>query len=355
MKEKTIVSFPGLGIGEFTIDPVAVSFTIGEKPIEIRWYGIVICIGMILAFLYVWSKAKNSGFTFDDVLDIALTVIPCGVIGARIYYVLMSPDEFHNFYDVIAIWNGGIAIYGALIGGGISLLCLAKIKKKKVGLLFDMLGPAAMIGQICGRWGNFFNGEAHGVETEIFCRMGLYEGGKMIYVHPTFLYESLWNLLGFILINAFYKKKKFDWQIFLEYIAWYGFGRMFIEGLRTDSLYLGPWRISQVVGFFCFVIGTSLLIYKSIKIKKYSDADLVEYAGVYSKLTRKTEKHNKVSEEEEKKIVDSIINKHKDPAVDTTPSDSEPDEDDIFDKAAENTAKYNAEKINTNNKEDIDE
>lgn len=337
--EKTTVSFPGLGIGEFSVNPVAISFKIGETPIEVRWYGIVICIGMMLAFLYVWMRAKKEGFTFDDVLDMALIIIPCGVIGARLYYVIMKPDTFHSFYDVIAIWEGGLAIYGGVIGGALALLGVAMFKKKNVGLVFDMVSPAVMIGQICGRWGNFFNGEAHGGETDIFCRMGLMEGGEMIYVHPTFLYESLWNLLGFALINIFYKKKKFDWQIFLEYITWYGFGRMFIEGLRTDSLYLGPWRISQMVGFFCFAIGGALMIYLFIKSRKYADADVVEYSGVYSKLTRKTvEQKRKVTEEEEEKIIGAIIKKDEDSSDDDSKDDSDNDDDDMFDRMAENVS-----------------
>ena len=171
----------------------------------------------------------------------------------------------------------------------------------------------------------------------------------MIFVHPTFLYESLWNLLGFILINAFWKKKKFDWQIFLEYISWYGFGRMFIEGLRTDSLYLGPWRVSQLVGFFCFVIGVFVMIFLFLKSRKYHDAETVEYAGVYSRLTRKTEQKRKVTEEEEEKIIGAIIKKEanededdgddrddadEDGKEDVKEDDEEDDEEDVFESVA---------------------
>lgn len=340
--EKTIVSFPGLGIGEFSVDPVAVSFELFGLPIEIRWYGAVICLGMVLAIVYVYLRARQVNMTFDDVIDMALVIIPCGVIGARLYYVIMQismgSQDYKSFYDVIAVWEGGLAIYGGVIAGGLALLGVALFKKKKVGLIFDMVAPAVMIGQICGRWGNFFNGEAHGVETEIFCRMGLMEKGEMIFVHPTFLYESLWNLLGFVLINIFYKKKKFDGQIFFEYITWYGFGRMFIEGLRTDSLYLGPWRISQLVGFLCFAIGGGLLIFNLLKGRKYADADTVEYAGVYSKLTRKTETVRKVTEEEEEKIIGAIIKKDTTDGEDgedgekTEPTDDEINE--MFEKSA---------------------
>jgi len=353
--EKTTVSFPGFGIPEFSVDPVAFRFNpfgFFKSDIEVRWYGIIICLGMILACVYVYFRARKAGLTFDDVLDIALVIIPCGVIGARLYYVIMKPEAFHSFYDVIAIWEGGLAIYGGVIGGGLALFGISKLKKLNVGQVFDMVAPAVMIGQICGRWGNFFNGEAHGVETEIFCRMGLMENGEMIFVHPTFLYECLWNLLGFVLINLFYSKKKFDWQIFLEYITWYGFGRMLIEGLRTDSLYLGPWRVSQLVGFFCFAIGSVLLVYLFLKGRKYADADTVEYAGVYSKLTRKTiEPKRKVSEEDEEKIIRAIIKKDgpdteggDDSSNDSDSGESSEsevvgdDEEDVFDRVAENVA-----------------
>ena len=222
--EKTTVSFPGLGIGEFSIDPVAFSFNpfgLLKEPVSVRWYGIIICLGMILACLYVYLCARKNGLTFDDVLDIALVIIPCGVVGARLYYVIMKPESFSSFRDVVAIWEGGLAIYGGVIGGAIALFIVSKLKKLKVGLVFDMVAPAVMIGQILGRWGNFFNGEAFGVETDIFCRMGLMQGKEMIYVHPTFLYESLWNLLGFVLINIFRSKKKFDWQGYFTAVGQY--------------------------------------------------------------------------------------------------------------------------------------
>ena len=140
--------------------------------------------------------------------------------------------------------------------------------------MLDAVAPAVMIGQILGRWGNFFNGEAYGGIVEegsvfYFLRMGLLPNVKsfqtMFYFHPTFLYESVWNLVGFLLINALYKKKKFDGQVVLMYITWYGFGRMLIEGLRTDSLYVGPFRISQVIGLLCFIVGGTLLVFHLMK------------------------------------------------------------------------------------------
>ncbi len=257
------ISFPGLGIEPFSLNSVAIrigSFTIA-------YYGIFITIGIVLAVAYVIWRAKQQNISADTILDMALVVVPCGVLGARLYYVLTSLDRFNSLGEVLDIRSGGLAIYGGIIGGAIGVIIMARVKKISFFLLADMITPAVLIGQILGRWGNFFNAEAYGSATELPWRMGLYKGGEWIYVHPTFLYESLWNLLGFILINLFYgwradkTRKKYDGQIFLMVFAWYGFGRMFIEGLRTDSLYVGPFRISQVLGLLFFVAGATLLLY----------------------------------------------------------------------------------------------
>lgn len=257
------ISFPGLGIEPFSLDSVA--FRIGS--VSVAWYGVIITLGIVLAVAYVIWRASHREIKADTILDIALLTVPCGVVGARLYYVLTSLDRFHSFGDVFDIRSGGLAIYGGIIGGAIAVIIMAKVKKINFFALADMIMPAVLIGQILGRWGNFFNAEAHGGETTLPWRMGLFKGGEWIYVHPTFLYESLWNLLGFVLINLFFglKKdktyKKYDGQIFLMVFAWYGFGRMLIEGLRTDSLYVGPFRISQVLGLVFFLAGAGLLIY----------------------------------------------------------------------------------------------
>ena len=289
----TTVSFPGLGIGEFTIDPVAIRIPIGSG-IEIRWYGILIVTGIILSFLYCAYRAKQEGINFDNLLDIAIFTIVFAVIGARAYYVLTTLEEYESFWEMIAIWNGGIAIYGAIIAGAITIYVVCKIKKLNFLKMFDAAGPAVMIGQIIGRWGNFCNGEAFGTEIPqgnflYFIRMGLNSGNtgySTMYVHPTFLYESLWNLVGFVIIHSLYKKKKFDGQIVLMYLTWYGFGRMFIEGLRTDSLYIPgtPFRISQIIGFLCFALGTLTLIVCLIKATR-REKDLEEYIPAYKKTS----------------------------------------------------------------------
>ncbi len=282
----TVVSFPGLGIAERTIDRVA--FTVGG--VSVYWYGIILTLGIVAGFFYVTYRAKFEGFTTDDVIDYAIVTVFLAIIGARTYYVLTTIKDglYDSFLDVIAIWQGGIAIYGAIIGGACGLLVVShfkKVKGKRVLKVFDMVSPAVMLGQIIGRWGNFVNGEAHGVKTaeDFIFRMGLGSGNRQVFYHPTFLYESVWNLVGFVLINIFYKKKKYDGQIMLMYLGWYGLGRMFIEGLRTDSLYIGAFRISQVVGFLCFVICTTLLIYFAVKSKR-QELDREAYSTVYDKL-----------------------------------------------------------------------
>ncbi len=278
------ISFPGLGIKEFALDPVA--FEIFNR--QVMWYGVIISLGMILAVLYVLYRAKHSdGITQNDVFDYAIYAIFFGVIGARLYYVFTKFDDYkgdslgETLKNMIAIWEGGLAIYGGIITGIIVITVVSLIKKIKPMKAFDIIAPSVMLAQAVGRWGNFCNAEAYGGETTLPWRMGLREDGssRTIFVHPTFLYESLWNILGFILINLFYKKKKYDGQIFVMYLTWYGFGRMLIEGLRTDSLYVGGFRISQVIGFLCFFIGLSFLTAMEIVIRTRKDTAVAAEAS----------------------------------------------------------------------------
>lgn len=258
------LSFPGLGIGEFTIDSVA--FTVFGR--EIAWYGVIITCGILLAAIYGLSRAKIEGIGTDDMLDVILAAVIFSVLGARLYYVIFY-GNYKTFYDVIAIWNGGLAIYGAVIAGAITLVVMAKIKKRSPLVLLDIGAASIPLGQAIGRWGNFMNAEAYGYETTLPWRMGIVESGATIYVHPTFFYESVWNFAGFFLLWYFYKKKKYNGQIFLMYLAWYGFGRMFIEGLRTDSLWLIPnvIRVSQLLGGISFAVCAALLIFFGIKCR----------------------------------------------------------------------------------------
>ncbi len=264
-----IIGFPGLGIESLTIEPTVFSF----GNFHIAWYGIIITLGMIAGFFYALYRAKFENISVDDVLDLALYGIVSAVVGARLYYVLFNLDHYKTFYDVIAVWNGGLAIYGGIIAAVIAVIIISKIKKIKIAKNFDMVMPAIMLGQIIGRWGNFVNAEAYGSETILPWRMAIYKIGSTtfknpIFVHPTFLYESLWNLIGFILINIFYKKKRFDGQIALMYFIWYGTGRALIEGLRTDSLMVLDIRVSQLVSVIAVAVSLVIMVIFSAKHSK---------------------------------------------------------------------------------------
>lgn len=260
------IAFPGLGI-DFVIDPVALDFGM----MKINWYGIIICVGIIVAFSCFYYRGRvNEGFSEDDVLNVTLLAVPFGVVGARLLYVLTSGESYDSFLDVIAVWNGGLAIYGGIIFGFLAVLLYSKIKKQSLFAYLDALAPALMVGQCIGRWGNFINGEAYGWSAgveKLPWRMQLdsvYINGEyrpdIQFVHPTFFYESLWNLIGFAIIFSIYRKKKFDGQIVSMYLAWYGLGRGFIEMLRTDSLRVGGFKLMVILGFACFILGTVCLI-----------------------------------------------------------------------------------------------
>ncbi len=279
----TYLSFPGLGIEPFRIKPEAIELS-KDGGFDIMWYGVLIALGMILAFLYALSRAKIEGIKTDDIYDLGIFAILFGVIGARLYYVIF---EFGRFYEpgnigktllnIISIRGGGLAIYGGILGGFFTILVVSHIKRIRFSTLLDVVSPAVMIGQIIGRWGNFINIEAFGGETTLPWRMGIlqsFDNGETFYsetyVHPTFLYESLWNLIGFILIAIFYKKKKFNGQVFLFYMTWYGFGRMLIEGLRTDSLMLGSFRVSQALAAVTFAVGLVLTVVNFVNLKRFN-------------------------------------------------------------------------------------
>ncbi len=283
------ISFPGLGIGEMKINTNAVE--IGN--FKIAWYGLIIMVGIICAILYVWFRFKEHHMKTDDLIDLAFFVIVSGVIGARLYYIIFSLDHYimDSFWDtlvaMVSVWNGGLAIYGGIIAGGLAGVLVARKKKINMLKILDFLAPAVMLAQAIGRWGNFCNAEAHGGQTDIFLRMGIRSEGSVItsYYHPTFLYESLWNLVGFLAIwLVFVKLKKTNWlhkfngQIFYSYLIWYGLGRFWIEGLRTDSLYLIPdvIRVSQLVALLSFIAGTALMVYSLVMLKKGKENILVK-------------------------------------------------------------------------------
>ncbi len=256
------ISFPGLGI----------SFNPGYKldigSFSIYYYGILIALGLLLACIYGLKRGKEFGLTQDDILDGALWIIPLAVVCARIYYCIFSWDEYAaDPISVLYIWNGGLAIYGGVIGAAIGIVVYCLIKKIPIGTALDITSLGFLIGQSIGRWGNFFNREAFGSTTESFLRMGLenISTGTVTYHHPTFLYESVWNAIGFVLLHFLSKRRKYDGQVALGYAAWYGLGRTFIEGLRTDSLYWGPFRVSQMLAAISCVLAVAVLIWQAFR------------------------------------------------------------------------------------------
>lgn len=265
------IVFPGLGL-ELNINRVA--FSVFGK--DIYWYGIIIACGFILAVTYCYYNAKRFGIVKDRVIDFILFAAPGGIIGARIYYVVFylslyrNPNGSFNWGKAIAIWDGGLAIYGGVIAAIIILLIFCAVNKIKFLAFADLGSYGLFIGQAIGRWGNFCNQEAYGGPTTLPWRMGLTVAGEYIEVHPTFLYESVWNLVGLAFAHFVLRKhRKFDGQVFLFYLSWYGLGRFWIEGMRTDSLYLFNTgiRVSQLLAGICFLIAGALLIVLTIKLK----------------------------------------------------------------------------------------
>ena len=314
------VWFPGLGIGKINI---ANGFTLFGK-FDIHFYSLIIALGMTLAVLYAFWRFKANKIKMDTVLDYAVWILPLSVVGARLYYVIFDmidrPENYFGvttvggkevgsvigfLYNVVAVWNGGLAIYGGVIAGGLVIFAVSQIKKMNTMKILDIAVPAVLFAQVLGRWGNFFNLEAYGEATTLPWRMCsgafttylLSEGYSMeeiasgaVGVHPTFLYESLWNLVGvFLMIGTLIvstlilkvsRERHINGFFFAFYMMWYGFGRMFIETLRTDSLWLIPdvIRISVLVAVITFVAGALLMGFLVTKfvIKQKTGVDIWE-------------------------------------------------------------------------------
>ena len=262
------ISFPSLGL---TLNPPT-GFSVG--PLSVHYYGLIIATGLMLAVFYCCKRSSQFGLDEDTLLDGVLCVTPVAVICARIYYCAFSWEIYADDpISVLYIWEGGIAIYGSVIGAILGIIVFCKVKKVRIATVLDLVSLGFLIGQFIGRWGNFFNREAFGAETESFLRMGLMKAstGVVTYYHPTFLYESLWNFTGFLLLHFLSKKRRYDGQIALGYMAWYGLGRAFIEGLRTDSLYIGSFRVSQLLAAGSCVIALALLLIFSRKLHNPED------------------------------------------------------------------------------------
>lgn len=258
------ITFPGLGL---ELNPPR-GFTIPGTDFTIYYYGVIIALGLVLAVMYGLRRSKEFGLKQDDILDGVLWIVPLCIICARAYYVLFELDQYKTFADVINIRKGGLAIYGGVIGAVIGVVIFSKVKKVSLPAVLDLVGIAFLIGQSIGRWGNFINREAYGAPTECFLRMGLVVNGELGYYHPTFLYESVWNAIGFVLLHFLSKKRQYDGQMALGYVAWYGLGRAFIEGLRMDSLYWGPFRVSQVLAAVSCMAAVVTLLVMAIRGQK---------------------------------------------------------------------------------------
>ena len=265
------ITFPGL-FGDWSFNPDPKLLDIGNG---IYWYGVIITVGVLIALLFCARQAPKYGITQDDLYTFFIWALPLSLIGTRPYYVIFyldlykNPDGSLDWSRVIAIWDGGAAIYGGIIAAVITLMIFCKLKKLSIGAMLDVCVMGLFIGQAVGRWGNFFNREAFGTETDLPWRMGLWlSSTEYVEVHPTFLYESLWNVLGLIIVYFLVSKlRSFDGENACFYFAWYAFGRFWIEGLRTDSLYLFDWtiagqpiRVSQALSVVIFVVAVAYLI-----------------------------------------------------------------------------------------------
>ena len=267
----TSISFPFLGL---ELNPGRV---LELGPLKIHYYGAIIALGLILAVIYACRRSKQFGLKEDDIIDGVLWVVPFAILCARLYYCAFRWKEGGYAADplsVLYIWEGGLAIYGGVLGAVIGVAIHCKFKKISLPALLDLVALGFLIGQCMGRWGNFFNREAFGAATDSIFRMGLYNArtGMWEYYHPTFLYESVWNAAGFVILHFLSGKRHYDGQVALGYAAWYGLGRTFIEGLRMDSLYWGSFRVSQVLAAVSCVAASAVLVWLSFK--KHEKKDL---------------------------------------------------------------------------------
>lgn len=270
------VIFPSINL-ELNIKRVAFSIF----GIDIYWYGIIIALAIMIALLILKLQDGKFGIKFNTILDLAIYLIPISLICARIYYVLFNLQQYtNNPLKIFNLRDGGMAIYGGIIGGLITCIIFCKKRKIKILNMLDYIVPVLALGQAIGRWGNFINIEAHGTETNSIFRMGIIENGTYMEVHPTFLYESIITFfLAILLLNIKDSEKikkdskkqlirKYPGQVTFIYLIVYSFARFFIEGIRTDSLMLFNFRISQILSMAIFVVFCLILTYKELKHKK---------------------------------------------------------------------------------------
>ena len=288
------ISFPFLGI---EVNPPR-AFSLG--PLTVHLYGLVIALGLVAAVIYACKRSKQFGLTEDHILDGVLWITPFAILCARAYYCIFSWDQYAaDPISVLYIWHGGLAIYGGVLGAVLGVILFCRIRKIKLTAVLDIVALGFLIGQSAGRWGNFFNREAFGAATDSFFRMGLFNTltGEFEYYHPTFLYESLWNLCGFLGLHFLSKRRKYDGQVALGYLAWYGLGRAWIEGLRVDSLYWGPFRVSQVLAAVTCVAGVAALLWQHWKVHDPADLQVSRMLAAEKAAAEKAEPREEKTEE----------------------------------------------------------
>ncbi|MDD6990980.1 MAG: prolipoprotein diacylglyceryl transferase [Oscillospiraceae bacterium] len=322
------IVFPGLGI-DITVDNEAFSLF----GLSIKWYGVVIALGMLLAMIYCFKRTKEFGIDGDRLTDAVFAGLIGAVIGARLYYVILHAESFHDIKEIFAIRDGGLAIYGGIIGALLFGCITAKLRKLRILPTLDLAAMGFLIGQSLGRWGNFFNQEAFGCNTTLPWGMS---GGRIqqylanhqaslaaqgmevnpyLPVHPCFLYESIWCAVGFLILHFYHKHRKFDGEVFCMYVFWYGLGRFFIEGLRTDSLYIGSVRASQMLALISAIAALAIIIIMRVRVKKkgvalYCDSEeskkILEAAANAEKeeVERKAAKKHKELTAEQKIVED---------------------------------------------------
>ena len=290
-----LISFPGLGL-QFEVNRVA--FSIGS--IDIYWYAILIATGFMLALVFCFKNFPKFGVDPDRAIDVVFFAMIFGIIGARLYYVAFQWDMYKdNLMEIFNIRGGGLGFYGGIIGGIIGLIIGCKLRGQNTLAFLDVAGGAVLIGQGIGRWGNFVNSEAFGSNTTLPWGMTSPKiaayierhseevmGAVMdpsVPVHPTFFYESLWCAIGLLVFCYVMNKRKFDGQMLLFYLGWNGFGRMIIEGLRTDSLMIGPFRISQLLGALMFIFAVCAF---GVAMKFLKSELRPEWLGIFSETEK---------------------------------------------------------------------
>ncbi|MDP4179787.1 MAG: prolipoprotein diacylglyceryl transferase [Bacillota bacterium] len=296
-----VISFPGLGNISFHINRIAFSLF----GLSIHWYGIIIAAGFLLAVLLALKNCKKYDIDPDNIIDLVLYAAPISIITARLYYVIFSSDKTYleNPLEIAKIWHGGLAIFGGIIGAVATTFVFCKIKKINAWNLLDLGLPYFALAQAIGRWGNFVNQEAFGSQTNLPWGMTGDQIKKYIErnypnldpnvpVHPTFLYESLWNIGLFVFLVWFRKRKKVDGEIFFLYMIFYGIGRMWIEGLRTDSLMLGSLRVSQILSVIIAIVGCVAFFWRR-KLKSGKEAGLAYEPSGYEAVLEELRDNNK--------------------------------------------------------------